>query len=196
MKSKMKRVIIALIFPLIITGVICGVMFMRNSYDVMIVSDDEVQDDTAVAITKANWKDYFTIHQDVELIRDEMDEVIMVQYVTVVSLKDEYKERIIAEKEQSVSFAGDCEIRKKAYEITDAKAGEWKILGDTNSAYYYADGSERYTVMWSTAFEMEDYVLKSELWSGSTPKDPLALEVPESDWEIDGVKGTLYLEQE
>ncbi len=203
MNNSVKRFVVAFVLPMIVGIVVCAIIFMKNAFPALEAMLTIEPEDAEVQITKENWDEYFIIGDEIVEIKDENDNLVKLSSVIAITLKDEYKDRVIDEKPNEVYFTGDLHTKKVVYEITDAKAGEWKIIGDsgiTNDDIvdFIYGSADHYTISWGTkwTYELEDYKSRTELWHSPDTEEGLAMEIPTEDWKVENASGKLYLEQE
>lgn len=196
LENKAKRVSVGLILPTVVIAVVSIGSFYNNALVSLEKSIEETEEKQnlsgAVALTKENWQEYFTIETKEELEYNDDDELKKVKYVSVINLKEEYQDKVVysEEKKSELFLNGYLHTEIMVYEITDAKNSEWETVreslgmkqvgpSDSFSQYWWMDGAD-------------DFVKEHAFDSGSNG-GKLYVEIPE-EFEIKAVTGKIYFE--
>lgn len=193
--SKMKRAVVGFILPTVVIAIVSIGFFYNNAYVSLAKSIEETEAKNnvsgAVEITKANWQEYFTIETKEELEYNDDDELMKVKYVSSISLKDEYQDRVIysEEKKSELFLNGYLHTEIMVYEITDAKNSKWET---TKKSYgmKQVGPSDSFSQHWWMD-SADDFVKEHEFESGSNG-GKLYVEIP-GEFEIKAVTGKIFL---
>lgn len=191
---KARRLAFGLAVPVIVAILVSGGFFYKNAYGNLMKSVEAVEAKEnlsgAVKITKENWQDYFTVENKEELEYNSNDELIRAKYNSVITLKEEYQDKVVYsdEKKSEVILNGSLHTELMIYEITDAK---WEIVKKSYEMKPKGD-SDYFTQSWWMDNE-EDFAAEYEFDSYSK-SGKLYIEIPE-EFEVEAVAGTLYFEE-
>ena len=192
--NKGKKVALGLVIPAIAAILVSGGFFYNNAFGNLMKSVEAVEAKEnlsgAVKITKENWQDYFTIENKEELEYNSDDELIRVKYNSVITLKEEFQNKVVysEEKKSEVILNGSLHTELMIYEIADAK---WEIVKKSYEMKPKGD-SDYFTQSWWMDNE-EDFAAEYEFDSYSK-SGKLYIEIPE-EFEVEAVAGTLYFEE-
>lgn len=197
MNKKAKRILLGLVLPTIVIFLICGVFFFTNAGDDLRKAMERTEKEKAeenqesvVKITKENWQEYFAVEMKEELEYNSDDELIRVIYSSVVSLKEEYRDKIdySEEKQSNVILNGLLPTEHMIYKITDAKNSEWEIVKESHEMKPKGSSID-FTTRWNMMDE-NDFSFEHQFESYSKGKK-LYVEIPR-EFEVEAVAGTLY----
>ena len=194
MKNKIKRIFIGLIIPTITAVLICVAFYYKNVHEGFMNVIKDYEGDTseqmkAVMIRKDNWQEYFTLETNLELYKNLDGELEKVQYINCLTLKDEYKAKIATERASFLNITVRQESERMKYEIVDAKAGEWKVVGKIHSDAPKGETNVK-SLAWTSSYG-SDFEAVYEFDSGEY-MGQIFLQVPE-EFEVEAVSGELYL---
>ena len=195
-EMKAKRILLGLVLPVMIAAFVSGGFFYSNAYGNLMKSMEAAEEKEnlsgSVKITKENWQDYFTVETKEETEYNSEDELTKVKYVSVISLKEEYHDKVVYsdEKKSELILNGTLHTELMVYEITDAKNAKWEVIRKSHEMKPKGD-SDYYTQNWwmeskddfAAEYEFDSYAKGSKLY----------VEIPE-EFEVEAVAGTLYFE--
>jgi len=131
MSSKWKRMLIALVLPMVVTITICGIFYYKNAHSTVLglkEKYEEYQEFDGVILTKKNWNEYFEYVEEYVTDIDEQGNAVSIRLDAYYKMKDEYYEKISKNTERII-FIVNADGTVKEYEILNPKTGEWKYTG-------------------------------------------------------------------
>lgn len=132
MNDKVKRYLIGSVIPVLLTVLVCGIIFKQNAAAAIFAESAEEEAEIpegTVILNKGNWEEYFEYVEEYVKITNDAGEVERVELDAYYRMKREYYERLDSVSGQVILMA-DVDDTFKEYKITDPKTGEWELTGN------------------------------------------------------------------